>query len=294
MTRRRDALRACMTFVRDGMTVETDVGRRVPRAGEAGTSSPSSSHRRCSSSAAGRAASRRPPPPPRRAPTSCSSTSARSWGGSTTSSRRDACRRRRAGARPAVPGRPRAGRPGRAGRRDGAQGRPGVGRDERPRAVRGRRRAFLHLEPAPPRARDGRVRARRAASRLDAAGLHDDRSGADADARVQVLPGQRVLVSGNGPLNVQVAAEVVRAGATVVALCESARAASPARAPAAAAMAARAPDLMRDGLGYLRTLRAARVPVLYGHSVVRAEGDGRVERAVVARLDARRLRGARK
>ena len=102
----------------------------------------------------------------------------------------------------------------------------------------------------------------------------------------QVLPGQRVLVSGNGPLNVQVAAEAVRAGATVVALCESARAASPARAPAAAAMAARAPDLMRDGLGYLRTLRAARVPVLYGHSVVRAEGDGRVERAVVARLDA--------
>ena len=102
----------------------------------------------------------------------------------------------------------------------------------------------------------------------------------------QVLPGQRVLVSGNGPLNVQVAAEAVRAGATVVALCESARATSPARAAAAAAMATTAPDLMRDGLGYLRTLRGARVPVLFGHSVVRAEGDGRVERAVVARLDA--------
>ena len=40
----------------------------------------------------------------------------------------------------------------------------------------------------------------------------------------QVLPGRRVLVSGNGPLNVQVAAELVRAGATVVALCEPRRA----------------------------------------------------------------------
>jgi thioredoxin reductase len=102
----------------------------------------------------------------------------------------------------------------------------------------------------------------------------------------QVLPGQRVLVSGNGPLNMQVAAELVRAGATVVALCEVARAASPARAGALARMALAAPDLMRDGLKYVRALRRARVPILYGHSVVRAEGAERVERAIVARLDA--------
>jgi len=101
----------------------------------------------------------------------------------------------------------------------------------------------------------------------------------------QVLPGRRVLVSGNGPLNIQVAAELVRAGATVVALCETARPASPRRAGAVAAMAASAPDLMRDGIGYARTLRSARVPMLFGHSVVRAVGQGRVERATVARLD---------
>ena len=101
----------------------------------------------------------------------------------------------------------------------------------------------------------------------------------------QVSPGRRVLVSGNGPLNVQVAAELVRAGVTVVALCESARAARAGRAPALAAMAAAAPDLALQGLGYLRTLRRARVPILFGHAVTRAEGDGRVERAAVARLD---------
>jgi NADPH-dependent 2,4-dienoyl-CoA reductase/sulfur reductase-like enzyme len=97
----------------------------------------------------------------------------------------------------------------------------------------------------------------------------------------QVLPGRRVLVSGNGPLNIQVAAELTRAGATVVALCETARPRSPG---AVAAMAAAAPDLIRDGAGYGLTLRRARVPLLLGHAVVRAEGDGRVERAVIARL----------
>ncbi len=102
----------------------------------------------------------------------------------------------------------------------------------------------------------------------------------------QVLPGRRVLVSGNGPLNVQVAAELVRAGATVVALCETARATSPARAGALARMAVAAPDLMLTGGGYLRVLRRARVPLLFGHVVVRVEGDGKAERAVVARIDA--------
>jgi len=100
-----------------------------------------------------------------------------------------------------------------------------------------------------------------------------------------VLPGRRVLVAGNGPLNAQVAAELARAGATVVALCELARAATPARAGALARMAASAPGLALEGAQLLARLRRARVPVRFGHTVVRAEGDGRVERAVVARVD---------
>jgi NADPH-dependent 2,4-dienoyl-CoA reductase/sulfur reductase-like enzyme len=102
----------------------------------------------------------------------------------------------------------------------------------------------------------------------------------------RVLPGRRVLVSGNGPLNVQVAAELVRGGAEVVALCELARAARPRRAPQLARMLLAAPDLARDGARYVATLRRARVPLLFGSSLVAAEGDGRVTRATVARLDA--------
>ncbi|HEX6021356.1 MAG TPA: FAD-dependent oxidoreductase [Solirubrobacter sp.] len=99
----------------------------------------------------------------------------------------------------------------------------------------------------------------------------------------QVAPGKRVLISGNGPLNMQVAAELVRAGVTVVALAELAPITR--RAAATARMMAAAPDLARDGLGYLATLRKARVPLMTGSAVVRCEGSGRVERATVAKLD---------
>lgn len=101
----------------------------------------------------------------------------------------------------------------------------------------------------------------------------------------QVSPGRRVLVSGHGPLNVQLAAELTRAGAEVVALAELATIMSPARAGALAQMAI-APDLLADGVGYLQTLRRARVPLLTGSAVIRVEGEAQAQRAVVARIDA--------
>jgi NADPH-dependent 2,4-dienoyl-CoA reductase/sulfur reductase-like enzyme len=102
----------------------------------------------------------------------------------------------------------------------------------------------------------------------------------------QVSPGTRVLVSGNGPLNMQVAAELVRGGAKVVALAELARLTDPRRAPALARMAASAPDLIVQGAGYGAALARARVPVLHGRALIRAEGDGRVQRATLAKIDA--------
>lgn len=102
----------------------------------------------------------------------------------------------------------------------------------------------------------------------------------------QVAPGSRVLISGNGPLNMQVAAELTRAGVTVVMLTELADVRRPAAAAAGLRMALSAPGLVRDGARYLATLARARVPVLQGAAVVRVEGDGRVQCATVARIDA--------
>ena len=94
-----------------------------------------------------------------------------------------------------------------------------------------------------------------------------------------------MVISGNGPLNVQLAAELTRAGVTIVALAELASAPGVRSTPHLAAMLGHAPDLLRDGLGYLRTLRRAGVSMLYGHSVVAASGSEGVARATVARID---------
>ncbi len=104
----------------------------------------------------------------------------------------------------------------------------------------------------------------------------------------QVSPGSRVLVAGNGPLNIQFAAELARAGVEVVALVEAAPIRSLSRGGAVARMALAAPGLMASGARYLTSLGARRVPVLTGSVVTRLEGDPAdgVTRTVVARLDA--------
>jgi thioredoxin reductase len=99
----------------------------------------------------------------------------------------------------------------------------------------------------------------------------------------RVCAGKRVLIAGNGPLNLQVAAELVAAGATVVAVAEAAPA--PRASIALATMALTAPDLMRDGLRYRAALRGADTPLLYEHALVRVEGGERAERAVLAPID---------
>jgi NADPH-dependent 2,4-dienoyl-CoA reductase/sulfur reductase-like enzyme len=102
----------------------------------------------------------------------------------------------------------------------------------------------------------------------------------------QVAPGERVLVSGNGPLNLQVAAELCEAGVEVVAVAELAAATSPRRAGAALRMALASPGLARRGIGYGAALWRRGVPLLAGSTVIRAEGEEAVSRAVVAKVGA--------
>lgn len=100
-----------------------------------------------------------------------------------------------------------------------------------------------------------------------------------------VAPGSRVLISGNGPLNMQVAAELSAGGATIVGLAELAPSPLPGRLGALARMARADPAVMRDGLRYRMMLARARVPVMYGSAVTRVEGEGRAQSAVVAAVD---------
>jgi NADPH-dependent 2,4-dienoyl-CoA reductase/sulfur reductase-like enzyme len=106
--------------------------------------------------------------------------------------------------------------------------------------------------------------------------------------RYQVAPGNRVLVAGNGPLNLQLAAELTRAGVRVVGLVEAAPLFRPGRALAAVPMVLHVPLLARDGGGYLATLARHRVPVFTGAVVERLTGDpaSGVRTAVIAGLAA--------
>lgn len=115
-------------------------------------------------------------------------------------------------------------------------------------------------------------------------GVMSTGAGQSLERAYRVAPGRRVLVAGNGPLNLQLAAELTRSGAEVVALAELARFASPRHLPRMARMALAAPGLVRDGAGYLATLRRGRVPTLSGYTVIRAEGTGRVEHVTLARI----------
>ncbi|MFO0998136.1 MAG: FAD-dependent oxidoreductase [Alphaproteobacteria bacterium] len=95
----------------------------------------------------------------------------------------------------------------------------------------------------------------------------------------RTLPGRRILVAGNGPLNFQLAAELLASGAEVAAVAELAR---PFGARAAhLRMAMASPGLVRDGIGYLLRLKRRGVPVLTAHMLTRIEGDDRVRRAVL-------------
>jgi D-hydroxyproline dehydrogenase subunit alpha len=99
-----------------------------------------------------------------------------------------------------------------------------------------------------------------------------------------ITPGQRVLLAGTGPLQLVVATNLLKTGARVLAVCEA--------SPMLAAWRQLSDllghwALLREGWGYLCHLRRARVRLLRGHAVIRAEGSERVETTVTAALDAR-------
>jgi glycine/D-amino acid oxidase-like deaminating enzyme/bacterioferritin-associated ferredoxin len=102
----------------------------------------------------------------------------------------------------------------------------------------------------------------------------------------RVAPGQRVLIAGNGPLNLQLACELAKNDVHIVALAEAAPAALPGRALAALRMASSSPRLTLTGLRYLWTLRKLGVPVFNSHRICRAAGEDRVTEGTIAPVTA--------
>lgn len=85
------------------------------------------------------------------------------------------------------------------------------------------------------------------------------------------LPGKTVLIAGNGPLNLQLAAELIEGGAMVVAVVEAAERPSVAKVGALASMALASPALIRDGLRYHAISRSGGAAMIYGSIVAGVE-----------------------
>lgn len=98
----------------------------------------------------------------------------------------------------------------------------------------------------------------------------------------RVAPGSRVALCGNGPLNLQVAAELVDGGIKIAAVVEAASRPGIGRLSALATALRSAPALIGDGLRYLSKLRRAGVPVIWGHVIMGIEGTERVESILIA------------
>ena len=105
-------------------------------------------------------------------------------------------------------------------------------------------------------------------------------------AKHGVLPGQRVVVAGSGPLLVALAHNLMAVGAQVVALVSMSPATAPFRfaLPLAATMG---PYKAFQGIFVAGRLAARRIPVFHSSVVTAVRGGGRVESATVARIDGR-------
>jgi NAD(P)H-nitrite reductase large subunit len=90
----------------------------------------------------------------------------------------------------------------------------------------------------------------------------------------RALAGKRVLIGGNGPLNLQVACELMAGGAEVVAVIEAAPVLAPSRAGAGLRMALADPALARRGVTLMHQAWSGGAALRFGRVIRRIEADG--------------------
>lgn len=100
-----------------------------------------------------------------------------------------------------------------------------------------------------------------------------------------VRPGERTFIAGNGPLNIQMAAELVRGGGEVEGLAELANPFKLKNLAASFALFWYSPSMVVKGIGYFVTLLCAKVPIYFGRVINEFHGESRVEEISISKID---------
>lgn len=102
-------------------------------------------------------------------------------------------------------------------------------------------------------------------------------------AKQLVLPGERILMAGSGALALAFSAQLLDFGADIVEVHEAAG--PPRPGPLLRLVASADPTILVEAARYRARLLRRRIPLHYRSIIVRAEGEGEVQAAVVAAVD---------
>jgi NADPH-dependent 2,4-dienoyl-CoA reductase/sulfur reductase-like enzyme len=97
-----------------------------------------------------------------------------------------------------------------------------------------------------------------------------------------VIPGNNILLAGTGPLQLTLASQIIRAGGKIEAILE---AGNIDRWLSLVWGSLGQWELLSDGWQYWRDIRKAGVPLMRRHMITEAQGNGKVEEAVIAEID---------
>jgi D-hydroxyproline dehydrogenase subunit alpha len=101
-----------------------------------------------------------------------------------------------------------------------------------------------------------------------------------------ILPGDRFVLAGTGPLLLAIATEIAEAGGEVAAVVDCVGLTEPVRDTRTALKAMRQPGRFRQWIDYRRALRRFGIPYFHNATVVEARGEGHVREVVIAQKDA--------
>ena len=99
----------------------------------------------------------------------------------------------------------------------------------------------------------------------------------------RVLPGERILMAGSGPLALAFSAQLRDYGANIVEVTEAA--AAPGLGDVVELALNGEPSVLMDAARYRAQLMLQRIPFAYSTIIVRVEGKTEVERAIIAKVD---------